>query len=172
MEMMKKILEETGWSQEQLANRLGVSFASVNAWLNSKSKPRGSTIKKIEKIYLAKETDGGEKPVYITIVKAADYLQVGDTVLLEKWDDNEYDDEAIMAVSAEDFEDADYESDEWVDMHMHDTMYVANSVRTVARGTYSAGRIYDKLKGKGVAGIEFILNGSAIARVIDWGEEQ
>ncbi len=44
--------------------------------------------------------------------------------------------------------------------------YVANSVRTVARGTYSAGRLYDKILDVDYGKIEFILGETAIAKIL------
>jgi len=41
--------------------------------------------------------------------------------------------------------------------------YVANSVSTVARGTYSAGRIYDQLDEESKGEIRFVLEEAAIA---------
>lgn len=71
---------------------------------------------------------------FITINHLDDYnglsnIKVGDTLALIKDLDNSYDDEAIAV----------YDKDETK------IGYVANSTDTVARGTYSAGRIYDKL---------------------------
>lgn len=37
---LKKILQATSWSQEALAAKLGVSFVSLNSWVNEKSEPR------------------------------------------------------------------------------------------------------------------------------------
>ncbi len=46
-DFIRSILSHLGWSQEELARRLGVSFASVNAWANGRSVPRKSTQDKI-----------------------------------------------------------------------------------------------------------------------------
>ncbi len=43
--------------------------------------------------------------------------------------------------------------------------YVANSVTTVAKGTYSAGRLYDKILDVDYGRIIFILRESAIAKL-------
>ena len=53
----------------------------------------------------------------------------GDVLTIRKDHDNPYDDEAIVAYGK----------------HGNKCSYVANSVCTVARGTYSAGRAYDKI---------------------------
>lgn len=72
--------------------------------------------------------------IYITINHLDDYLpvmnlKVGDILTLKKEPDNLYDDEAIAVYTKENYK----------------CGYVANSVSTVARGTYSAGRVYDIL---------------------------
>lgn len=47
-----------------------------------------------------------------------------------------------------------------------DFCYVANSVKTVARGTYSAGRLYDQFEKYLVIEVEFTLGGFAICKVL------
>lgn len=47
-----EILESSGWTQEQLAYQLGVSFATVNAWLNGRAVPRGKHMLLINDLYL------------------------------------------------------------------------------------------------------------------------
>lgn len=157
--MLREILKQSGWSQEQLAGKLGVSFATVNSWLNGKSKPREIVKKRIKDLYLAKDVGYEDDPVFITINRPSDDMRVGDYVLLEKDSENYYDGEAIIAHLVG------IDADEYI---LGDISYVANSVSTVARGTWSAGRIYDKLNGLGKAKILFILKKSAIAEVVDW----
>ena len=36
---LKKLRQLHGWSQEDLAREIGVSFATVNRWKNGKTKP-------------------------------------------------------------------------------------------------------------------------------------
>ena len=38
-EELKKLRQQQGWSQEDLARNLGVSFATVNRWKNGNTKP-------------------------------------------------------------------------------------------------------------------------------------
>lgn len=45
---LKKILLSTGWSQEKLAEKLGVSFVSLNSWVNQKSEPREQAKQRID----------------------------------------------------------------------------------------------------------------------------
>ena len=58
----------------------------------------------------------------------ADY-RIGDVLSIKREDDNRQDDEAIAAFNLDGVK----------------CGYVANSVSTVARGTYSAGRLFDKI---------------------------
>ena len=38
-EQLKALRQQYGWSQEDLARELGVSFSTVNRWENGKAKP-------------------------------------------------------------------------------------------------------------------------------------
>lgn len=74
-------------------------------------------------------------------------LDVNQKVILKKEPDNKFDNEAIA-------------------VYTHDFMkigYVANSTKTVAKGTYSAGRLYDKMNDQIEATIDVIIYQSAIA---------
>ncbi len=48
---IREILEKTGWTQAQFAQELGVTFATVNRWLNSHHKPHLSQIRQIERLH-------------------------------------------------------------------------------------------------------------------------
>ena len=48
---LKLILQLTGLSQDKLAKEIGVTFASLNRWLNNHSQPRKNQIDKINQIY-------------------------------------------------------------------------------------------------------------------------
>lgn len=92
--------------------------------------------------------------VYITIDHIESYcgtnnIRVGDTLTLKKEHDNGYDDEAIAVYCK------------------HDVRcgYVANSVSTVARGTYSAGRLYDKFDETAECTVMFVLEDYVIAKL-------
>lgn len=78
------------------------------------------------------------------------HLRVGDKITLKKDHDNIYDDEAVVAYGK----------------HGTKCGYVANSVSTVARGTYSAGRLYDKIDEEGNCVIRFILEDCLIAEIV------
>ena len=49
-EELKKLRQQQGWSQEDLARNLGVSFATVNRWENGKNKPSRLTQEKIKQV--------------------------------------------------------------------------------------------------------------------------
>ena len=51
-EELKKLRQLRGWSQEDLARTLGVSFATVNRWENSKTKPSRLAQEKNQTSYL------------------------------------------------------------------------------------------------------------------------
>jgi Fic family protein/DNA-binding XRE family transcriptional regulator len=49
---LKSIIKASGWSQEQIAYNLGVSFVTLNSWINERSQPRKKALLNIEKLYL------------------------------------------------------------------------------------------------------------------------
>lgn len=49
---LKSILVASGWSQEELARRLGVSFVTLNAWVNERSEPRKKALDAIWVLYV------------------------------------------------------------------------------------------------------------------------
>ena len=49
---LQKILKATGWSQETLAAKLGISFVTLNSWVNGKSEPRDTAKQRIDLIYI------------------------------------------------------------------------------------------------------------------------
>jgi len=156
--MLKEVLKASGWTQEQLAAKLGVSFATVNSWLNGRTKPQKCLTEDIQRLYLAQDVTREPEPVYVTLVGAGG-VDVGDYVILKKDYGNETDDEAIAAQKI------DVLSGEVLD---EKAMTVANSVETVVRGTRSAGRIYDKFETGARAQVMFKMGENAIARVVRW----
>ncbi len=48
---LKSIIKASGWSQEQVAIHLGVTFVTLNSWVNGRSKPRAKALKNIEQLY-------------------------------------------------------------------------------------------------------------------------
>lgn len=90
---------------------------------------------------------------YITITGMQHYFgttvfKVGDVISCEKEFDNDYDEEAIKVMMKT----------------FGKVGYVANSSHTVAKGTKSAGRIYDKVGDNRVC---FVTGGSVIAEVVN-----
>ena len=62
--LLNELKDRLGISQEELAKRIGVTFATVNRWLNGKSIPRGKSMAAIMKLVEAeglevKEGTGG-----------------------------------------------------------------------------------------------------------------
>lgn len=51
-EELKKLRRQQGWSQEDLAHNLGVSFATVNRWENGKTKPSKLALVQIKNRFL------------------------------------------------------------------------------------------------------------------------
>lgn len=87
-----------------------------------------------------------DKKIYITINHLDDFesqmfLKTGDVLVLKKDRKNTYDDEAIAAYTKDNYK----------------CGYVANSVHSVARGTYSAGRVYDLFENEARCCVRFIL---------------
>ncbi len=48
---LRAILDASGWTQEELAKQLGVSFVTLNSWVNAKSKPRKKALESIRILY-------------------------------------------------------------------------------------------------------------------------
>lgn len=93
---------------------------------------------------------------FISIVGVKHYFgveifSVGQKLKLEKDYENRYDDEAIMV---------ELES-------VGKVGYVANSTYTVAKGTRSAGRIYDTFEETIYCEVAFIVKDTVIAKIID-----
>ena len=159
--LLKGVMKTSGWTQEQLAAKLGVSFQTMNAWVNGKSKPRTAMRDKIRKLYLAQDVTKDVEPTYITLVNVPRWVKIDDMVVLEKEYDNNYDDEAIVARVLDDDglggdiiledtdetdDDADTSEDDVTagceikvysnldsDYREIDEIYVANSTNTVVR---------------------------------------
>jgi len=51
VKQLKAILKASGWTQEELASRLNVSFVTLNSWINNKSKPRKKALEAIRLVY-------------------------------------------------------------------------------------------------------------------------
>lgn len=209
--LLKEIMRTSGWSQEQLALKLGVSFASLNGWVNGRTKPRKAMLARIHKLYLAQDITNDINPTYVTLVNVGYDLRVGDVVLLTKDTHNGRDDEAIEAsvleindlsrdenMEIDESEDDGYSerekdgesdgADGWVEYYgdgrnmdelgkkvdtdcIEMSMYVANSVNSVVRGTSSAGRVYDRFEKNARAQVLFVFHRMAIAKVVEWNYE-
>ena len=98
-----------------------------------------------------------DKKIYITINHLDDFesqmfLKPGDVLALKKDKKNTYDDEAIAVFTKDNYK----------------CGYVANSVHSVARGTYSVGRVYDCIEDETRCCVRFILpeEGCLIAEIV------
>ena len=92
---------------------------------------------------------------YVSIVGinhyyGAEIFKVGQKLLLKKDFENKYDDEAILA---------ELES-------IGKVGYVANSYQTVAKGTRSAGRVYDTFETLCIGQVEFIVKDTIIVKLL------
>ena len=95
------------------------------------------------------------KELYTTIVGLKNYqgnkvFKIGSIVRLVKEPDNDYDLEAIACENR----------------YIGKTGYIANSTKTVTKGTMSAGRIYDKIGDVSYCEVKFVSNDSVIAKVL------
>ena len=99
--------------------------------------------------------------IFVTITGMKDYLglkpfKVGRIVKLAKEHNNEFDETAIR-----------------VELPFIETIgYIANSTNTVYKGTFSAGRLYDKIGEEAFAEIMFVTHSSAIAIIINPEENE
>lgn len=116
------------------------------------------------------------KSIYTTLI--TEDAAVGDRFVLRKATNDLCDDEAIGATlvlsgledlsgetKAKAKKNADTEPAQALTL-ADDFCYVANSVKTVARGTYSSGRLYDQFDKYLVVEVEFTLCGFAICKVL------
>lgn len=93
--------------------------------------------------------------MYITITSFNDLhgekpLKLNGIVKLVKEPDNKYDTEAIRCEMR----------------YFGKIGYIANSTRTVIKGTMSAGRLYDKINAEYFASIKFVSGSTAIAKIL------
>lgn len=96
-----------------------------------------------------------EKDIYFTINAVSLFhgikvFEVNSLIKLVKEPQNKYDGEAIRVELR----------------YAGPSGYVSNSVKTVAKGTYSAGRLYDKILDTDYGRVKFILGDSIIAKVL------
>ena len=93
--------------------------------------------------------------IYVTVTHLEEFCCLSgfrpkERLIIAKDRDNIYDDEALLVMKENGFK----------------CGYVANSCRTAARGTFSAGRLYDRFDEKIEAEVCFVFPDTLIARVI------
>ncbi|WP_323735953.1 HIRAN domain-containing protein [Methanosphaera sp. ISO3-F5] len=96
-----------------------------------------------------------EKELYFTINAVNMFhgikpYKIGSIIKLVKEPENDYDMEAIRIELR----------------YAGKSGYVANSVKTVAKGTYSAGRLYDKILDEDYGKVIFIIQDTIIAKIL------
>lgn len=94
-----------------------------------------------------------EKDLYFTVNAVNMFhgikpFKIGSIIKLVKEPENDYDTEAIRVELR----------------YAGPSGYVANSVKTVAKGTYSGGRLYDKILDEDYGKVEFIVGETIIAK--------
>jgi transcriptional regulator with XRE-family HTH domain len=57
-ELVKKVRKQLGLSQEDLAHKLGVSFATINRWENSKTMPSKLARSQFDSLYKEMQEEG------------------------------------------------------------------------------------------------------------------
>lgn len=100
-------------------------------------------------------TENVTQDLFATVVGLKNYkgnqvFKLGSIIKLIKEPDNDFDTEAIMCELK----------------YIGKTGYIANSTKTVIKGTMSAGRIYDKIEEVSFAEVKFIADDSVIAKVL------
>lgn len=165
--MLKAILDSSGWTQQQLAIKLGVSFPTVNYWLNNKVTPHKKMQKRIKDLYLARNIPY-EGPTFITFLPSNTKLKPGDELLLFKTPEDGQDGYEVIGIKREDF--AAEPLDPTTDNH-DISIRIANTASTVAKGTKPGFRIYDRIHVGAYARIMFVLQDYAIAVIEDFGLE-
>lgn len=68
-EMLKQIMSASGWSQEQLASKLQVTFATLNSWVNERSVPRAKAQQNIKNLHLSIRGADSVDAAYLNKVK-------------------------------------------------------------------------------------------------------
>ena len=100
-------------------------------------------------------TDWIERNIYITVLGFSKYhgskpFKLDSLIKLVKVPENEYDPEAIACEMR----------------YFGKVGYVANSTQTVAKGTMSGGRVYDKIEDPYFAKVKFVAQNTVIAKIL------
>ena len=82
---LKAIIEASGWSQEELAARLNVSFVTLNSWVNTRSTPRKKAADNIRTLYF--EVLGADSLDVATLHERKDEVSKLKTTISEIIDD-------------------------------------------------------------------------------------
>lgn len=151
--LLKGIMKTSGWTQEQVAEKLGVSFQTMNAWINGRSRPRRAMLERIRMLYLAQDITRDTEPTFITVFDKDGGLEVGDALLLKK--------DGIRIKVYKMGLDADSRT------------YVLNAriaslEDDAVKGTSALELVYGRFDRNARAKALFIYKGVVIARVVEW----
>jgi Fic family protein/DNA-binding XRE family transcriptional regulator len=81
---LKQILKASGWSQEELARRLNVSFVTLNAWVNERAKPRQKATEAIRLLYFEiLGTDSLDKGALEELKSKVKYLKTSTRAIID-----------------------------------------------------------------------------------------
>ncbi|MEK6616953.1 MAG: helix-turn-helix transcriptional regulator, partial [Bacteroidota bacterium] len=72
-EKLKLIQKYSGLTQQQLAVKIGVTFAALNRWINEQASPRPGALQKIDELYLEYS---GEKVIPENVLQAKKQLLI------------------------------------------------------------------------------------------------
>lgn len=151
--LLRGIMKTSGWTQEQVAEKLGVSFQTTNAWVNGRTKPRRAMLERIRMLYLAQDITKDTEPTYVTVLGKMDRLEVGDALLFEK-------DGAGVSVYRLGLDVGG--KTQLLDARM------AGAMDDIVRGTSALELIDGRFDRTARAKVLFIYNGLVIARVVEW----
>lgn len=169
-EMLKAILKSSGWSQQRLAYHLGVSFPTVNYWLNNKVVPRKKMQGRIKNLYLARYVPSYD-PTFITfrLNDTTSHIDINDRILLFQTNEKGPYGYGVIGIKYDDYTDKTITLDS--DDNSQIIIPVAFDESFAAKGTETASFIHDKIYPGAYARVMFILKCSAIAVIEDWGLE-
>ena len=151
--LLKGIMKTSGWTQEQVAEKLGVSFQTMNAWVNRRTKPRRAMLERIRMLYLAQDITKDTEPTYVTVFGKMDGLEVGDALLFER-------DGVGVSVYR-------LGLDVGGKTQLLDAR-IAGAADDMVKGTSALELIEGRFDRTARAKVLFIYNGLVIARVVEW----
>ena len=123
--------------------------------------------KRIRSLYVARDIPY-EGPVFITLKADNSELKVGDEIQILKPSNKDSENYELFGFKREDIESNSFDK---ANLPKEKVIQVINDPGQIAKGTKPGFRIYDRVHPGAFARVMFILNGSAIAVIEDWGIE-